>query len=213
MSSKLRTLLVSASLVLMLVLPSIAIASINDSDGDQIDDSLETAEERHELTETTTEYAKIHSEFRNATTQNEFEMKIASLEGIKLELGFSTEINAVKREIESELDFYKLVEFLDGNGDGLPQPGEEVQSIDLKAKTFTTPTMTPMTSQDGEKGYRLETHLVNEAYTLQVTADVFPKYAKVDNALVKPTESKVTMAIKGFPYTQGPTPSWRSSRR
>jgi hypothetical protein len=176
-------------------------APSTDVDNDGVDDSLETAEERNELTETTAEYAKIHSEFRNATTQNEFEMKIASLEGIKLELGFSTEINAVKREIESELDFYKLVEFLDGNGDGLPQPGEEVQSIDLKAKTFTTPTITPMTSQDGEKGYRLETHLVNEAYTLQVTADVFPKYAKVDNALVKPTESKVTMAIKGFPYT------------
>ncbi|MFA5870257.1 MAG: hypothetical protein WC941_11250 [Candidatus Bathyarchaeia archaeon] len=194
--------MVSASLVLMLVLPSIAIASINDSDGDQIDDSLELRMERKMFLETEAYKVKVHSEFRNATRQNEWEFQLSTDEGVKLELGFSTRISALKREIESELELYRLFEFADADGDGMLTAGEELQTIDLRSVSFSMPSVTNITSQDGENGYRLSAQLLNQVYALKVFADFFPKHALIDGAAVTPTEAKVTFTMSGFQYTR-----------
>ena len=99
--------------------------------------------------------------------------------------------------------FQKLVEFIDQNGDGVFNSGEEVQTADLTTMHYSSPTVTARTSEDGQSGYRLESQTVDEPFIFQIIADVFPTKAIVDGAAVKPSETKITIVIKDFPYQEG----------
>jgi len=174
----------------------------SDDDGDSVDDSIEDENERELRIEVESQRARVKSEFENQTVENEFDFTLSIEQGIRLKLEFSREVNATEFELEVSVRFRQLVEFVDQNGDGLPSPGETVQTVDLTTKTFSTPTVTPQTSEDGESGSRVETHLVGEAFTFQVTALVFPSFAVVNDTIIKPTETKITIVLKDFPFQQ-----------
>jgi hypothetical protein len=174
----------------------------NDDDGDYIDDEIEEAEKRELKIESENGSVTVESKSENKTVENEFEIKFSTEEGIRLDLGFSSETNATEFELEVKVLFYQLVEFVDQNGDGVPSAGEEVQTMDLTAKAYSSSTVTQITSKDGESGYKFESHIMNEAFVFQIIAEIFPTYALVNDTIVKPMEMKITIVIKDFPYEE-----------
>lgn len=193
-------MLTVALLVLVLTLPTIAVA--HDEDGDHIEDEVEQEMERQLKITTETNTAKVKSEFENQTVENEFQVKLRTDGGVRIDFSFGTEINTTETELEVNVRFRQLIEFVDNNGDGLPNGYENVQTIDLTNKAFSSPTVTQITSTDDETGYKLETHIQGQTYVFQVIVETFPTFAVVNNTLIAPTESKITIAIKDFPYQQ-----------
>lgn len=182
--------------------PMVRTVVANDDDGDHINDEIEEAERRELRIESENGSVIVESESENKTVENEFEIKFSTEEGIRLDLGFSSETDATEFELEVKVLFYQLVEFVDQNGDGVPSAGEEVQTIDLTAKAYSSPTVTQITSKDDEPGYKFESHIINEAFVFQIIAEIFPTYVLVNDTIVKPMEMKITIVIKGFPYKE-----------
>jgi len=189
-------------LVMLCAAPIVGIAAANDDDGDDVDDKTEEAEERELHIEVSDSQAKVESEFENEKMENEFEIDFSTDEGIVLDLKYSSEVNATEYELELEVEFLRLMEFVDQNGDGVLSEGEAVQTINLTELEYSSPTVTQITSADGEAGYKLESHLVGQTFDFQIIAYVFPKYAVINDTTVNPTEMKITIAIKNFPYQE-----------
>ncbi|MFX0170094.1 MAG: hypothetical protein ACFE89_12180 [Candidatus Hodarchaeota archaeon] len=196
-------------LLLLVILSSVPLLQVNgnslsDDDNDGIDDDIEDAEERELRIETEDNTITVHSEFGEEPNENEFEISFAANEGIKLELGYSTEINATEYELELQVEFEQLVEFIDQNADGVYNPGEAVSggTIDLTSRNYSDPILTQITSDDGELGYQLEAHIINESYTFQIIANIFPTYAVLNESFIYPTEMKITIVIENFPYQE-----------
>ncbi|MFX1318600.1 MAG: hypothetical protein ACFE9D_09595 [Promethearchaeota archaeon] len=195
--------------LLLVILSSFHLFQVNgtsngDDDNDGIDDHIEDTEERELHIETEDSMITVHSEFVNEPNENEFEISFATNEGIKLELGYSTEINASEYELELEVKFEQLVEFIDQNADGIYNLGEAVSGgmIDLTSRNYSDPILTQITSDDGELGYQIEAHIINESYTFQIIANIFPTYAVLNESFIHPTEMKLTIVIENFPYQE-----------
>lgn len=150
-------------------------------------------EERELDIEVSDSLAEIESEFENEEMENEFEIDFSTGEGIVLDLEYSSEVNATEYELELEVGFLRLVEF---------SKGESVQTIDLTELEYSSPTVTQITSADGEAGYKLESHLVGQTFVFQIIVYIFPKYAVIDDTPLNPTEMKITIVIEDFPYQE-----------
>lgn len=166
------------------------------------DNEIEETEERELKIDSHSDFVTVESKFENQTMENQYEIKLSTDEGLHLKLGFSSEINSTEFDLELEVFFLKLTEFTDKNGDGMLNSGEEVQTIDLTAKTYSSPTAIQTTSKDGKSGYKFESHTVNEAFLFQIIAEIFPTNANLNGTTVKPTEAKITIVIKDFPYKE-----------
>lgn len=200
---------IATILLLFVILCSVPLVQVNgssngDDDDDGIDDEIEDAEERELRIETEDNTITVHSEFGEEPNENEIEVSFAANDGIKLEIGYSQEINATEYELELELEYKQLVEFIDENADGTYNPGEAVSgsTIDLTALNYSDPIVTEITSDDGEPGYQLEAHVVNETFTFQIIADIFPTHAVFNGSFINPTETKITIIIENFPYQE-----------
>lgn len=196
-----------AALVLLVMLCAVPIVQVMandvDDDGDGVDDKIENAEERGLQIEVSGSDAAVKSEFGNETMENEFEIVFSTDEGIYLDLGYSSETSPTEYELEVEVRFLQLIEFIDQNEDGVISEGEDVNNtIDLADLEYSTPDVAPITSDDGEAGYRFESHLLGESFVFQIIADIFPTYAVINDTTVNPMEMKITIIIDGFPYVQ-----------
>jgi len=120
-------------------------------------------------------------------------------------VGFSHESEISDSENESNFHmivaYINLAEFKDVNSNGVYNPGTDlsVNNVSLASLTYTEPTATMITSQDGKQGVDL---YVNGTGTgglfFSVKADLFSQYALVNNKFIQPTETKITTTINGY---------------
>lgn len=201
-----------AFLCMSIILSTVAVRAVSASDDEpqvpnddyeiEEDDEIEELEEREFEIEDDDGFVAIESSFKNYTMENEFEITLSTHEGLRLALDFSAEVNSTEFELEADVLFVNLVEFVDQNGDGILTDGEEVQTMDLTTKTYSAPAVTQTESTDGISGYRFEAHTLNETFLFQIIAEIYPKEANVNDTIVKPTETKVTIVIEDFPYKE-----------
>ncbi len=176
-----------------------------DDDRDGVDDEKESQEKRKLEIEVSERSAKVESEFETEEVENELEIEFEAKEGVTIELKYKNETEAEDEEVEAELElkvfFTEVVEYVDVDGDGALTEGDEiVQVIDLEELKYTTPEVTTIQSVDGEEGYKFELTGVKDGFGFNVTAVLFSTYALVDDTLVSPTESKITLGFEGFPF-------------
>lgn len=190
--------LLCISLILATMIVNVVFAEEEQTERDEV----EQWDERNLAVESEDFSVNVQSSFENGTMENQYDMQFSTTGGIQLKLGFSSEINSTEFELDVKVLFKSLVEYIDQNKDGVLSNGEAVQTIDLTTGQYATPTVTETTSADGKSGYRLESHILNENFTFQIIAVVFPTQAVVDGGAVKPSEAKVTIVVKDFPYQQ-----------
>jgi hypothetical protein len=176
-----------------------------DEDEDGVDDHKESEEEREIEVEAGEEAAEVKSKIKTENMTNEFEIKFESDEGVEIELEYKNDTQVGENETEIELElsvkFLAIVEYFDNDTSGsLTDDDTIIQVIDLKELEYTRPEVTNIISADGEAGYRLETVGTLGEFKFNITAVIFSTYAIVNNTLVSPTETKITINITNFPY-------------
>ncbi|HIE18325.1 TPA: hypothetical protein EYP75_01220 [Candidatus Bathyarchaeota archaeon] len=157
------------------------------------------------MVEEVEESSEVKSKIKTENMTNEFEIKFRSHEGVKIELEYKNETQIGKNETKAELElsvrFLAIVEYSDNDSSGsLTENDTIIQVIDLKELNYTRPEVANVTSTDGEKGYRFESIGTLNEFKFNITALIFPKYAMINNALVSPTETKITINITNFPF-------------
>lgn len=175
---------------------------IDDDDGDDVDDDFEKAMERELDIEINNEQVEIESEFETDEMENEFEIRFLTAEGIAMNLEYDSEVNSTEYELELDVKFLRLVEYIDGNGNGVYDEDEAVQTINLAEIAYSYPTVNQITSTDNEEGYKIESHSQNADFDFQIVAYTFPKHAVIEESTVNPTEIKIDIVINGFPYQE-----------
>ena len=126
-------------------------------------------------------------------------------EGVSIELKYKNETETGEEEIEAELElrvqFLNLIEYFDNDTSGcLTSNDKIVRTLDLEELNYTRPEVTTVASIDGETGYRFVLIGTLDDFELNITAVFFSSYALVDNTLVSPTETKITISITDFPF-------------
>jgi len=177
-----------------------------DDDDDGIDDDRESREERKLEIETSETKAKVESEIETEDMENEIEIEFMAEEGVGIELKYKNETETDEEEIEAELElkvqFLNIVEYFDNDTSGnLTDEDTRVQTLDLEELSYSRPEVTTVTSVDGETGYRFELIGTLDDFEFNITAVFFSSYALVDSTLVSPTETKITINITNFPFS------------
>jgi len=176
-----------------------------DDDGDQVDDEKESHEERKLEIEVSDSTAKAESKIETEDMENEFEIHFKTEEGISIELKYKNETEQGEEETEAKLKlkvlFLTIIEYFDNDTSGsLTENDTIIQTMNLTELSYTTPEVTTITSKDGETGYRFESVGTLKGFKFNITAVLFPTYALVDNTIVSPTETKITISITNFPF-------------
>lgn len=176
-----------------------------DKDKDSVDDEKESDEERKLDIETSERSVKVESKFEIEEMENEFEIEFEAKEGVTIELKYKNETDAGDEEIDAEMElkviFMETIEYVDIDEDGTLTEGDEIiQIIDLEELKYSAPMVTTIQSIDGEDGYKFELTGVKDGFVFNVTAVLFSTYALVDDTLVSPTESKITLGFEDFPF-------------
>ena len=176
-----------------------------DHDRDDVDDEKESHEKRKLEITVSDSAIKVKSEIETEDMENKFEIHFKTKDGISMKLKYKNETEWGEEEIEAKLDlklrFLKIVEYFDNDTSGcLTENDMIVQTINLTELSYTPPEVTTINSVDGEAGYRFELIGTLDDLSFNITAVLFSTYALVDNTLVSPTETKITITITNFPF-------------
>ncbi|MEW6221818.1 MAG: hypothetical protein AB1476_00645 [Candidatus Hadarchaeota archaeon] len=125
-------------------------------------------------------------------------------EGVKFKLEYddlqaTTENANLKAELEFEVKFEEIVEFVDNDGDGLYDKGEEVYTYDLKNTTFS-PIQRTTENVGTTTVHKIVARTADNVFKVTVYASGTSIIVGGDN--VKPNEIKIDIEINNYPYTR-----------
>jgi hypothetical protein len=155
MKERKKSLKQMAMLLLSLVLVMSTFATpvvAHDDDDDGIDDDVEELNERGVHVDIEPYEIEFESILLNADVYEEIEVEIHSEDKIKVSIERSTHNGTAEPEIEAEVEFREIIEFVDANGDGAYDSGDdEVSSFDLRDNVdYEELDYSTTTTEDGE---------------------------------------------------------------
>ncbi len=183
----------------------VAVESDDDSDG--VDDDFEEANKRDISVEYGIDEIKVESHRRNGDKVDEIELKVKYDTDLSIEVSYGSEVESIPEvssitpewEVEFEVEFKKLIEFVDLNDNGMYE-----DSIDQFVQEFTLNSLqlventTSIISADTTLHY----------FVVNTTDNVFSahiffveEFVYVDEILVTPNQVKIDIEINGFNYT------------
>ncbi|KXB03536.1 hypothetical protein AKJ45_01345 [candidate division MSBL1 archaeon SCGC-AAA261F19] len=134
--------------------------------------------------------------------ENKFEVEFSVDEEVEIELKYAEEVETenIEREMELEfaVEFDSIIEFIDNDGDGLYDKGEEASVYDLDDAEFASIDYTTDVIDNVLK------HIISAQTTdgiFKVTLHVAGRTLVVENNLVRPNEVKIDIIISGYNYT------------
>jgi len=187
--------------VLLLTSTSSLVAATDD-DGDGIDDDVEEEHKRDiEIQIEPGEY-QIESVLRSGAQKDEIKLKIRNeSKGLSIEIGYEEDIsieNNTELEIEFEVTFRKLIEFVDLNDNGIFDPSVDSTIQELALSSFQPVIYTPL-SISGDTA--LHYFIVNSTDGV-FTAHIYlvEEFDIVNGTFIKPTQTKIDIEITNFNY-------------
>ncbi|MFX1324025.1 MAG: hypothetical protein ACFE8N_03650 [Promethearchaeota archaeon] len=192
----------------LIISPSFGFVAATDDDGDGIDDDFEESRKRDVEIEFNTDEFKISSHLRNGEPVDEIELTVKyDLDGLKIEVSYDEEFieddidNTSRAELEFEVEFRKLIEYVDNNGNGLYDDSVDqfIQEVVLNSfqpaiyktqalSTDTTLHYIIVNSTDGV--FAAHIYLVEE-------------FTIINDTFIAPTQTKIDIEIKDFNYLNG----------
>ncbi|MFX0101884.1 MAG: hypothetical protein ACFFCS_20130 [Candidatus Hodarchaeota archaeon] len=171
-----------------------------DGDDDGIDDSFEEEHSRVVNVEVGSDEVQIESQSETGGTEDQVQIKLEfRSEGTKVHIGYEKEVDNTELEAEMEVTFQSLIEFVDGNANGIYEFGEEISERvldDIALNAYTT-----ITSDDGETLHYLNTSTADGVFSLHVYAS--ESFSVLNNVTITPMEVKIDIEIDGFTYSDG----------
>jgi len=190
--------------VLLLTSTSNLVAATDD-DGDGIDDDVEEQHKRDiEIQVEPGEY-QIESVLRNGEQKDEIKLKIRNeSEGLSIEIGYEEDIateNATELEIEFEVTFRKLIEFVDLNGNGIYEPSVDSTIQELALSSFQPVIYTPLTISGDTMLHYFIVNTTDGVFTAHIY--LVEEFDIVNGTFIKPTQTKIDIEITNFNYLDG----------
>ena len=176
-----------------------------DDDGDSIDDEFEESHERDVELFFGLNEIEIESKLRNGEKVDEIKLKVEyDLDGVSIKVSYESEVeaenSASESELEFEVEFQKLIEFIDVDGNGMYDDDSSDQFIqDVELNSFQSPVYTTT-------ALSLETtlhYLVIRTTDGIFTAHIYfvEEFAYVNETLVTPSQTKIDIEINNFTYS------------
>jgi len=190
--------------VLILTSTSSLVAATDD-DGDGIDDDFEEQRKRDIEIQIEPGEFQVESTLRNGAQKDEIKLKIRyDNEGVSIEIGYEEDIsmeNATELEVEFEVTFRKLIEFVDMDGDDIYNP-----SIDNTIQEYPIDSFQPVIHSTSS----ISGDTVLHYFIVNTTDGIFrahiylvEEFDIINGTFIKPTQTKIDIEINGFNYTHG----------
>jgi hypothetical protein len=169
-----------------------------DDDDDGVDDDVEDENEREVQVEVQDDEATIESSRDSGENEESIEIGVkASSDGVEFSLEFETENDTTERELEFEVTFYEIVEFIDEDDDGVYN-----ESVDTMIQTYMLDTFEPIdyTAENRTDGmvHILEVTTTDGVFTARVYAT--GEFADINGTTIAPNQVKIDVIIDGFDY-------------
>jgi hypothetical protein len=189
--------------VLLLTSTSSLVAATDDDD-DGIDDDFEEANKRTVEIQFEPSEIQIESTLRMGEQKDQIKLKIRNeSDGLSIEFGYEKDIltDNTTLELEFEVTFRSIVEFVDMNSDGIYDTSVDTTIQEVSLDSFQPAVYT--TSAIG-------TDTVLHYFIVNTTDGVFAahiylveEFDIVNGTFIKPTQSKIDIEITDFNYLDG----------
>lgn len=169
----------------------------------------EFEEEEREVEVREVDQDEIEIEARNLDEEREGEyedrhkLRISTKEGVEFEQEYEYLIDEENREFEAEFEFEvefdEIVEFVDNDGDGLYDEGEEVYEYDLEGVSYA-PIQRMIENVGGVIVHVITIQTEDGMFKVTIYVSGSPIIVHGEN--VMPNEVKIDIEIDNFPYTR-----------
>lgn len=203
MRNKKFNILVLFLLGFMFFSSTLGVVMATDDDSDGVEDEFEEEQERDISPEIEEDKIKIQSILRSGTDLNKIEFEISNeTEGLSIKVEFIPnyipDSNTSQIELEFEVTFRKIVEYIDIDSDGIFNDLIDTEVSVLELNDFKDPVY--ITSD-----ISMETKLHYFEYTTSddvFTAHIYfvEEFDIVNNTLITPTETKIDIEINNYNY-------------
>lgn len=168
------------------------------ADTDEVDDEIESINERTVEVRLFSGRIEIESELRNGENKDEFELEVkAGSNGLEFKMKYTTEANDAESEIEFRFILAALIEYIDLNAD------ETYSGVDTLIQNVPLTSFQPFDYWTEVSGTGSTVHIVNVTSTDGVfTVEIYAveEFELVNTTLVVPNEMKFDIGIHNFNY-------------
>jgi len=135
----------------------------------------------------------------------EFEVEFDAKDA-EIEIEYEVESGIREREAGVEIDFTRLIEYIDLDGDETFDEGEEINKFAICDLIFNNPAYRKI-SEEGVMGYEISCYMDLKGATqdkgkLSISLIVLEDSAEVNGTLIEPTWVKINIAIADFPFKE-----------
>ena len=179
-------------------------AVAEDSDSDDIDDSIEDLNIRKVEIKWESSKFEIESTKRTGNVKNEIEFEIEyNSDGLSVENEYNTDNGTAEFELEFEVNFKKLIEYNDTDSDGVYNKSvdDKVQEFKLgddPGYDFQAPIYTATDLSIDTKLHYFIINTTNGVFTAYIY--VVEEFALVNNSIISPFEVKMDIEINNFNF-------------
>ena len=172
----------------------------DDEDGDGIDNETEDLNERSIEVENSADEAQIESTLRQGDIKDKITIKIQTEdEGLKIKVGYSKDDRNSELEVEFEILFSTLIEFIDDNSDSIFTQDQDTLLQEIQLDSFN----------DFQYSHYLIKNTTKMHYFQISTTDgnlifhIFfvEEYYELNNTLLLPTQLKIDIEIANYTYS------------
>ncbi|MFX1328152.1 MAG: hypothetical protein ACFE91_08415 [Promethearchaeota archaeon] len=182
---------------------TLGVVMATDDDSDGVEDEFEEEHERDISPEIEEDKTKIQSILRSGTDLNKIEFEIINeTEGLSIKVEFIPnyipDSNTSQIELEFEVTFRKIVEYIDIDSDGVFNDSIDTEVSELELIDFKDPIyMTSDISMDTKLHY-FEYTTSDDVFTAYIY--FVEEFEIVNNTLITPTETKIDIEINNYNY-------------
>jgi len=198
--------LIGIALLSILILTSTSnLVSASDDDGDGIDDDFEESHKRDISIEFEPNQIQIESSMRNGVKKDEIQLKITfESEGLGIEISYESEMssgNSTEFEIEFEVTFRKLIEFVDVDDDEIYNPLVDYTVQEVLLDSFQPVIYTPINISGDTMLHYFIVNTTDGVFAAHIY--LVEEFDIVNGTFIKPTQTKIDIEITDFNYING----------
>lgn len=173
-----------------------------DDDEDGIDDDIEESNKRDVEIQFEPNEIQIESTLRNGDQKDEVKLKIGyNNEGLSIEYGYEKELtsdNTTDLDVEFQVTFRKLIEFIDMDADGIYDPLNDNAIQEYLIDSFQPIIYTTLNLSDNTALHYFIVNTTDGVFATHIY--LAEEFDIVNGTFIKPTQTKIDIEITDFHY-------------
>ncbi|MHA2050212.1 MAG: hypothetical protein ACW986_11400 [Promethearchaeota archaeon] len=175
----------------------------SDDDDDGIDDNFEGIHKRNITIEFLDNETKVESILRNGANIDEIEFNIKyDDDGLAIEISYEEEFDSgSEKELEFEVVFHELVEYIDINNNSLYEPSIDQTIQSVLIDQFSNITYSNSSTSDNSTLHYFRVKTTDNVFIAHIS--IAEEFEIVNETLINPTQIKIDIEIDNFNYLNG----------